>query len=140
MVSLHPDKFYIQHYSKGIKFTGAVVKYGRVYPANRTVGNFTNAVYKLNHAKDVETITKCVQSINSYLGILRHMDSYSIRRRVLGMINKRLYEYIYIRGRFEVLSLKDKYKKVKSPWRDEGLKVYYAKDLNDHELILEDDE
>ena len=140
MVSLHPDKFYIQHYSKGIKFTGAVVKYGRVYPANRTVGNFTNAIYKLNHAREVEGVTKCIQSINSYLGILIHMDSYAIRRKILGMIDRRLFKYIYIRGHFEVVCLKEKYKRIDSPWRDRGLKVYYAKDLNDHELILDDDE
>ena len=124
-VQLHPDKFYIQHYSKGIKFTGAVVKFGRVYPANRTVGNFMTSVYKFNQARTVDEVKKGVQSINSYLGVMRHMDSYALRRKILGMIDERMWEYIYIKGRFEVVRLKKKYKKVEIPWRDKGLPVYY---------------
>lgn len=138
-VELHPDKFYIQHYSKGIKFTGSVVKFGRVYPAKRTVGNFMTAIYKLNKAKDVEEIRDCIQSVNSYLGILRHTDSYAIRRRVLGMIDERLWQYVYIKGHFEILCLKEKHKKVEIPWRDKGLKVYYMKDPINWKLLEEDD-
>lgn len=136
---LHPDKFYIQHYSKGIKFTGSVVKFGRVYPAKRTVGNFMTSIYKLNKAKDVEEIRDCIQSVNSYLGILRHTDSYAIRRMVLGMIDKRLWQYIYIKGHFEILCLKEKHKKVEIPWRDKGLQVYYMKDPINWKLLEEDD-
>lgn len=137
-VELHPDKFYIQHYSKGMKFTGAVVKYGRVYPAKRTIGNFTTAIYKFNRAKDLDEIKKGIQSINSYLGLLRHMDSYALRRKLIGMIREDMWEYFYIKGKFEVICLKKKYKKVEIPWRDKGLQVYYMKDPINWEL-LEDD-
>lgn len=138
-VELHPAKFYIQHYSKGIKFTGSVVKFNRVYPARRTVGNFMTSIYRLNKAKDVEEIRKCIQSVNSYLGILRHTDSYAIRRRVLGMIDARLWQYIYIKGHFEVLCLKERHKKTEIPWRDKGLQVYYMKDPINWKLVEEDD-
>ena len=137
-VELHPDKFYIQHYSKGIKFTGAVVKFGRVYPAKRTVGNYISAIYKLNHFKNLDDIRKGIQSINSYLGILRHMDSYAIRRKVLMMMSEDVWKYVYIRGHFEVLCLKKEFNKIDIPWRDKGLQVYYMKDPINWEL-LEDD-
>lgn len=137
-VELHPDKFYIQHYSKGLKFTGAVVKFSLVYPARRTVGNFQNAVAKLNKARNIEEIKHSIQSVNSYLGILRHMNSYAIRRRILGMIDDRMWQYVYIRGHYEVLCLKEKHKKVEIPWRDRGLQVYYMKDPINWELVREE--
>ena len=36
MLRLHPRKIYLQHFSKGVKFIGAVVKPGREYIGNRT--------------------------------------------------------------------------------------------------------
>ena len=116
-MELHPDKFYIQHYSKGIKFTGAVVKFGRVYPAKRTIGNFITSIYKFNQAETIDDIKKGIQSINSYLGILRHMNSYALRRKIIGMIDERMWEYIYVRGSFDVVCLKKKFKKLKSQFR-----------------------
>lgn len=39
-VNLHKDKFYLQYYTKGCKFTGVVVKGNITYIANSTVSNF----------------------------------------------------------------------------------------------------
>ena len=136
-VELHPDKFYIQHYSKGVKFTGSVVKFNRVYPAKRTVGNFSYAIQKMNQAQTAEEIRDCIQSVNSYLGILRHTNSYAIRRRIIGQISPRIWPYIYVKGHFDVLCLKEQYKKVDIPWRDKGLQVYYMKDPINWRLLEE---
>ena len=137
-VQLHQDKFYIQHYSKGIKFTGAVVKFGRIYPAKRTIGNFISSVYRFNQAQSIDEIKHGLQSINSYLGILRHMNSYALRRRILSMIDDRLWQYVYVKGHHEVLCLKSRYKKNPVPWRDSGLQVYYMKDPINWDLLDED--
>jgi RNA-directed DNA polymerase len=48
-LTLHPDKIYLQHYSKGVKYLGAVIKPHKTYIANRTKGNFYNAIEKQNH-------------------------------------------------------------------------------------------
>ena len=48
-IILHPDKIYIQHYTKGVNFTGAVLKKGRLYVHNRTVSNIYCTVYKYNN-------------------------------------------------------------------------------------------
>jgi RNA-directed DNA polymerase len=47
-LTLHPNKIYLQHYSKGVQFLGAVIKPHRIYIANRTKGNFYSAIEKQN--------------------------------------------------------------------------------------------
>jgi hypothetical protein len=109
-LELNEKKFYLQHYSKGVKFTGAVVKPGRTYTGNRTVGGFVGAIRVLNRACSMKDITHAVQSVNSYLGFLRQHDSYAIRRKYLSQIDARLFEYIYIKGHYETVVIKQKYR------------------------------
>lgn len=109
-LTLNEKKFYFQHYTKGVEFTGAVTKPYRVYSCNRTIANFVAAILRLNNAKTIRQVRHAVCSINSYLGLLRHSNEYATRRKVLGMIDKRMFEYVYIKGRFEILALKNKYK------------------------------
>jgi len=47
-LELHPNKIYLQHFSKGVKFLGAVIKPYRIYIASRTKGNFYKAIEKQN--------------------------------------------------------------------------------------------
>jgi|TARA_B110000211_G_scaffold218248_1_gene262850 hypothetical protein len=47
-LSLHPRKIYLQHYSKGVQFLGAVIKPNRIYIAKRNSGNFYDAIVKQN--------------------------------------------------------------------------------------------
>ena len=89
MLTLHPNKVYLQHFSKGVKFIGAVVKPGREYIANRTKGNFFEAIAKFNQAADEddnyikENAEHFVSSINSYLGFMKHYSTYKIRRKMI---------------------------------------------------------
>ena len=108
---LNEDKFYIQHYSKGIKFIGSVVKGNRVYTGSRSVYKFKQAIKRLNNAENLHDINKCISSVNSYLGLLRHTDGYAIRRNILSEIDSEAFKYIYIKGRFEVIVLKKRYSK-----------------------------
>lgn len=109
-LTLHPDKFYIQHYTKGVAFTGSVVKKDRVYICNRTLKNFIMAVRRLNKAETVPEVEHAVSSINSYLGCLRHANEYNKRRKILSMIEPHAYKWIYIKGHFEVVAIKKKYR------------------------------
>ena len=110
-LTLHPKKFYLQHYTKGVSFTGSIVKPGRVYVEGRTLNNFMAAVLKLNRATCLEQIYKGVDSVNSYLGLLKHCNEYASRRRILGKLNRKVFKYCYIRGHFEVLCIKNRYKR-----------------------------
>ena len=110
-LSLTPKKFYFQHYTKGVEFTGAVVKPYRTYCCNRVLTNFIAAVRKLNRSKNIDDVTHAVCSINSYLGLLRQSNEYAQRLKILKMIEPRAYKWIYIKGHYEVLCIKNQYKR-----------------------------
>lgn len=110
-LELNERKFYFQHYTKGVEFTGSILKPNRVYTCNRTITNFIAAVRRLNKAKDLRQAEHAVNSINSYLGLLRHNNEYNTRKRVLMMIESQAYEYVYIKKNYRILALKNKYKK-----------------------------
>ena len=115
-LTLHPDKIYLQHYSKGVNYLGAVIRPHKTYIANRTKGNFYNAIEKQNKiARDHSPrgIKRSIQrgkptkeeqqafqsSMNSYLGIMKHYKSYKLRK---DMIFKNLsgwwWNYVYLSG------------------------------------------
>ena len=101
-VGLHPDKFKFQHYEKGISFTGAVVKKDRVYVSNRTVASAQDAIYRLNNYSTTDNkLIHNIQSVNSYLGTMRHYDSYDIRKRLIGMIKPEIWKRIYVKGHYD---------------------------------------
>ena len=110
-LTLNEKKFYLQHYTKGVQFTGSIVRPRRSYTYNNTITNFVAAIRRLNNAKDLRQVEHAICSINSYLGLIRHNNEYNTRKRVLGMIDRKAFEYIYIKGRYEIVALKNKYKK-----------------------------
>lgn len=115
-LTLHPRKMYLQHYSKGIPYVGGVVKPGRTYISNRTVGYFYDTLARYNRLAQepgyVETHgEEFVASVNSYLGQMRHFASYNIRKRLLlgGGIAPRWWKVIYVSGHLEKIVLKKRY-------------------------------
>ena len=83
-LTLHPKKIYLQQYGKGVKFLGTVIMPRRIYVASRTKGNFYNAIQAQNrvsedHKPNGEDRSSFLSSMNSYLGIMRHYNSYRLR-------------------------------------------------------------
>lgn len=112
-IVLHPRKMELQSVYKGIKFTGMVVKRDRVYTGNCVVANFENLIHYMNTLPDdcpTKWLEHSVCSINSYLGLMRHTDSYDIRRRIMLKMDKRFYQYLYIKGRYESVRIKRRYR------------------------------
>ena len=114
LLELHPKKIYLQHYSKGVQFLGTVIKPHRIYIANRTKGNFYEALEKQNiiarhHKPSKEEQNNFLSSMNSYLGIMKHYKTYNLRKR---MINKKLsawwWNYVYSTGGLSKFLLKSK--------------------------------
>ena len=87
-----------------------IVKPGRTYICNRVLTNFIVAVRRLNAAKDLRQVRHCICSINSYLGLLRQCNEYGNRVKVLSMIEPQAWQYIYIKGHYELVCLRNKYK------------------------------
>lgn len=109
---LNEKKFYLQHYSKGVQFIGAVIKPDRIYVANHTINSFALSVERLGKAAEmgkIDDINKNIASVNSYLGIMSHYNEYATKRRIMAKLPPKFYEYCYIEGHFDVVKLKYKY-------------------------------
>lgn len=87
-LTLHPKKVYLQHFSKGVKFLGTVIKPNRIYIANRTKGNFMNAIEKQNsivrqHKPSKTELAFFLSSMNSYLGMMVHYQTFNLRKKII---------------------------------------------------------
>lgn len=114
---LPPSKIYLQHFSKGVKFIGAVVKPGREYIGNRTKGNlyakihYYNKEAEKNPRKAKKLLPDLLASVNSYLGFMIHYKTYKIRRRLLEKELSPLWRrFVTFDESMRKLTLKEKYK------------------------------
>jgi hypothetical protein len=87
-LELHPNKIYLQHYTKGVKFLGAVLKPGRIYLVKRTWGNFYQSIQKFNKITNTnkmspELDSKFLSCMNSYLGLASHFATYKRRNKMI---------------------------------------------------------
>jgi hypothetical protein len=111
-LTLHPDKIYLQPYYRGVKFLGAMIKPNRIYIANRTKGNFFDAIERQNkiardHKPTKEEQRQFLRSMNSYLGILRHYRTYRLRKRMLFRhLSAWWWNHVYLKGGIAKFSIK----------------------------------
>jgi RNA-directed DNA polymerase len=86
-LTVHPQKIYLQSFSKGVKYLGVILKPHRIYIMNRTKGNFYKALNSVKKEKDEnfddEKTEKFICTVNSYLGVLRHSSSFNLRKKIL---------------------------------------------------------
>ncbi len=85
-LELHPKKIYLQHFSKGVSFLGTVIKPYRIYISNRVKGNFYRKIKYWNNLFTKKDIKKFLSIINSYLGIIKHYNTYKLRQKMLNYI------------------------------------------------------
>lgn len=110
---LNEKKFYFQHYSKGVRFVGAIIKRDRIYSVNNTINNFRKSVRKLNDAArygDIEAISHAIQSVNSYLGIFGHYNEYGMKRQIIKEeLDEEAWKFFVIKGHYRSVQLKKRY-------------------------------
>ena len=110
---LNEKKFYFQHYSKGVRFVGAIIKRDRIYSVDNTVNNYRKSVRNLNGAAktgNLEHIEKCTQSVNSYLGIFSHYNEYGTKRKIIKEeLDKESWKYFTVKGHFRSIHLRKKF-------------------------------
>ncbi len=119
-ITLHPDKVYLQHYTKGTKMVGAVIKPGRSYISNRTRGHFIATLRKFKAMADAtdeagrrSMLENLRASINSYLGLMCHYRSYRLRRRICEeYILPTWSRYIYFEEGFSRCIIKARYNRL----------------------------
>lgn len=111
-VTLHPDKIYLQSVSKGVSFIGGVIKPGRTYISNRTVGSLIHLIdifNNLSNKEKQERLWKFCQSFNSYFGFIRQHSSYNIKKELWDRLNDNSKKFFYLENR-NVLKIRNKYK------------------------------
>lgn len=93
-MTLHPDKIYLQHFSKGAKYLGVMIKPYRIYISNRTKGNFYNSLLKKKKEAgkilNEEEEWKFKSMVNSYLGTMKHFSTFRVRKKILHNFSKDL--------------------------------------------------
>ncbi len=116
-VRVNPKKYYLQHYKKGVKFLGTVIKGERIYIANRTLGKAMCRLHGFNRQAEERGAAWCkanaehfVSCINSYLGLMRQGQEYGMRRAFCGRISEAWMKYIVVEWDFTKIILKQKYK------------------------------
>ena len=114
LLELHPKKIYLQHFSKGVNFLGTAIKPYRIYIGNRTKGSFYKKIqywnnlligkqYKLNKEDEKQFLS----TMNSYLGIMQHYNTYKLRKKMLTQnLSGYFWKYVYISNNYGKLAAK----------------------------------
>ena len=90
-LTLHPKKIYFQKADKGIPFLGVFIRPKRIYCGKRMKSGFYDSMMKYNSLLKSnlcdDLVTEFISSMNSYLGMMSHFESYNLRKK---MISKNL--------------------------------------------------
>lgn len=90
-LTIHSNKRYFQHYTKGVQFIGSVIKPNRIYVLNRTKGSLYYKLRNLFNNPDEKRLDKLIMTVNSYIGYMKHYNTYNIRKFFLndsGLLDK----------------------------------------------------
>ena len=110
-IELHPNKVYLQPIRHGVTFLGSVIKHGRIYAGNRTVGNAVNLIREYAFVKNKEKyIEKFAQRYNSYMGYLVHRKTYGIRWKLWNMVDEETKKYVFMSENMAVMQVRNQYK------------------------------
>ncbi len=110
-LELHPKKIYLQHYSHGVCYLGAVIKPNRMYVGKRTKGNFYDAIMRHNavvkdHFPNRRETQQFVASMNSYLSLMRHFNSSRLRRKMVRNHVRGWWLYSWVEGNIVKFSMR----------------------------------
>jgi len=113
-LELHPKKIYLQHFSKGVNFLGTAIKPYRIYIRNRTKGNFykkiqywNNFLIKRQYKISKRNLAQFLSSMNSYLGLMEHYNTYKLRKKMLTQnLSPYFWDYVYMSNNYNKLTKK----------------------------------
>lgn len=95
-LKLHPKKVYLQEVSHGVSYLGVFIKPYRSYVGRRIQKNMQECFYRIHKQGQIETTDRMKQnhlaSINSYLGICQHYNSYHLRQKLCDKLANSLLE------------------------------------------------
>lgn len=87
-LTLHPKKVSLQRASSGVRFTGALIRPGRMLPNPRTIEHLHDVIdrFGIESNPKGEVLHRYVGRINSLMGVLVHFNTYNIRRKAWMMM------------------------------------------------------
>lgn len=98
-LKVHPNKIVLKTIEEGLPFLGQIIKPYRNYIGSRTKNNFYQAIQNINKIMAVQPqftwqeLCDKRSTINSYLGYLRHANSYKLRKSMIGKLIKRFFDF-----------------------------------------------
>lgn len=122
-LEMHQHKRYLHPGSHGLALVGSYIKPKRVYLSNRTLARFEERAVGFSRLIDGDaelTVMDCKrieQVINSYLGFCKGKKTYCKRKKILGMMGKNFFKYFYIKGHYESIRAKAKYREIVLPFQ-----------------------
>jgi RNA-directed DNA polymerase len=112
-LEVHPRKIYLQEVSKGFPFLGTYIKPYRIYSGKRLKKNFFQTIHqwnssleKRNYQVDQDFLKQFTASINSYLGMMIHYNTYRLRRKMLMQLDHAFFKWIYFSGDFTKVAIR----------------------------------
>jgi RNA-directed DNA polymerase len=105
-LQLHPKKIYLQSCDHGVLFLGQYIKPYRSYISNRVKHYFYQTLHKVNcllvetEAIEWQVMKQIQSSLNAYLGILKHANTYNLIKKACGVLIKRFYCFFTFSVRF----------------------------------------
>lgn len=114
-LELHPNKVYLQHFSKGVSFLGTVIKPYRIYIRDKTKGSFYRKIQYWNNFFEKEefklnrqVFPNLLSSLNSYLGLIKQYDTYKLRKNIVKNLSDPFWNYICISCEYEKVFVKNR--------------------------------
>lgn len=92
--TLHPKKFYCQHWTKGLECLGVHIKGKNIYPNKRVIDRAKKKARQYNGCISPNKIDSLLSSLNSYFGICSHGCGHKAAMAVLDCIDSRWFRYI----------------------------------------------
>jgi RNA-directed DNA polymerase len=111
-LNLHPNKIQLTNSNQGFPFLGQYIKPYRNYIAKRPKNNAYQAINTINKVDNSkrEVISKSLSTINSYLGLFKHCQSFNLRKKMISNIKPAIKKDINIYKNLNKVALKKKIK------------------------------
>lgn len=107
LLTIHPDKIYIQESQKGVTFVGGIVKKDRIYCGGKAISKMYQKIQSRYPKFKKEKLESFVSSVNSYLGLMRHYKTYKIRKKFINTRIKKWLPYIEIGKNYHKINMKE---------------------------------
>lgn len=106
-LKIHPNKILLINSEVGVQFLGQIIKPYRKYISNRTKNNFFKAIQNINQVLAVlprfswQQLCEIRATLNSYLGIMKHANSFNLRKAMMGRLIKRFHDFYFVSKDFD---------------------------------------